>query len=211
MLSATQPPAIYLASRSPRRAELLKQLGIICTIVPADIDETPMLAEPSDAYVKRLAVEKAKAGFHLVASNTWPAMPVLAADTTVSVDGEILGKPQNDEDAYRMLSLMSGRWHEVHTAVAIAYSTGLVMDISSTSVLMDDLSEATIRAYIATGEPKDKAGAYGIQGLAGAFIQRIEGSYSGVMGLPVYETTQLLKQAGVAVLSMRQTIRKKDY
>jgi len=199
MLSATQLPSVYLASRSPRRAELLEQLGIVCTIVPADIDETPNMLETSDAYVKRLAVEKAKAGFHLVVSNTWPKMPVLAADTTVSIDGEILGKPQDDEDAYRMLRLMSGRWHEVHTGVAIAYQAGLVMDISSTRVLMDDLSDATIRAYIATGEPNDKAGAYGIQGLAGALIKRIEGSYSGVMGLPVYETTQLLMQAGVAV------------
>ena len=127
-------------------------------------------------------------------------MPVLAADTTVSIDGEILGKPQDDEDAYRMLSLMSGRWHEVHTGIAVAHAGHVAMEISSTMVQMADLSDAVIRAYIATEEPKDKAGAYGIQGVAGSLIKRIEGSYSGVMGLPVHETAKLLKQAGIALL-----------
>jgi septum formation protein len=200
MLSSIKSPCIYLASRSPRRAELLHQLGVACKIVPADIDETPQAMEYSDAYVKRLAFEKAQAGFDLVIKNSWAVMPVLAADTTVSIDGEILGKPQDEEDAYRMLSRMSGRWHEVHTGIAIASHVDIQIEISSTRVLMDNLSDTLIRAYIATGEPKDKAGAYGIQGLAGALIKRIEGSYSGVMGLPVYETTQLLKQAGIAVL-----------
>jgi septum formation protein len=179
---------------------LLQQLGVACKIVPADIDETPQAMEGSDAYVKRLAIEKAQTGLGLVIKNIWPVMPVLAADTTVSIDGEILGKPQDEEDAYRMLSRMSGRWHDVHTGVAIASQRLVRVEISSTKVLMDNLSDTLIRAYIATGEPKDKAGAYGIQGLAGALIKRIEGSYSGVMGLPVYETTQLLKQAGIAVL-----------
>jgi septum formation protein len=156
--------------------------------------------ECPDAYVKRLAIEKAQTGFDLVIKNIWHVMPVLAADTTVSIDGEILGKPQDEEDAYRMLSRMSGRWHEVHTGVAIAIQGEVRIEISSTRVLMDHLSDTLIRSYITTGEPKDKAGAYGIQGLAGALIKRIEGSYSGVMGLPVYETTQLLKQAGIAVL-----------
>ena len=200
MLLKTQPPSIYLASRSPRRAELLKQMGVLFSVVPADIDETPHAMERSDAYVKRLAIEKAQAGYALVLQKAWFEMPVLAADTTVSIDGEILGKPQDDEDAYRMLSLMSGRWHEVHTGIAVAQAGHVAMEISSTMVQMDDLSDAVLRAYIATGEPKDKAGAYGIQGIAGSLIKRIEGSYSGVMGLPVYETTKLLKQAGITLL-----------
>lgn len=200
MLLKTQSPSIYLASRSPRRAELLQQMGVLFTVVPADIDETPHAMEQSDAYVKRLAIEKAKAGYALVLQKAWFEMPVLAADTTVSIDGEILGKPQDDEDAYRMLSLMSGRWHEVHTGIAVAQAGHLAMEISSTMVQMDDLSDALIRAYIATGEPKDKAGAYGIQGIAGSLIKRIEGSYSGVMGLPVYETAKLLKHAGITFL-----------
>lgn len=200
MLLKTQPPSIYLASRSPRRAELLQQMGVSFSVVPADIDETPRAMERSDAYVKRLAIEKAQAGYALVLQKAWFEMPVLAADTTVSIDGEILGKPQDDEDAYRMLSLMSGRWHEVHTGIAVAQAGHVAMEISSTMVQMDDLSDAVIRAYIATGEPKDKAGAYGIQGIAGSLIKRIEGSYSGVMGLPVYETAKLLKQAGIGLL-----------
>ena len=200
MLLKTQPPSIYLASRSPRRAELLQQMGVLFSVLPADIDETPHAMERSDAYVKRLAIEKAQAGYALVLQKAWFEMPVLAADTTVSIDGEILGKPQDDEDAYRMLSLMSGRWHEVHTGIAVAQAGHVAMEISSTMVQMDDLSDAVIRAYIATGEPKDKAGAYGIQGIAGSLIKRIEGSYSGVMGLPVYETAKLLKQAGITLL-----------
>lgn len=200
MLLKTQPPSIYLASRSPRRAELLQQMGVLFSVVPADIDETPHAMERSDAYVKRLAIEKAQAGYALVLQKAWFEMPVLAADTTVSIDGEILGKPQDDEDAYRMLSLMSGRWHEVHTGIAVAHAGHVAMEISSTMVQMDDLSDAVMRAYIASGEPKDKAGAYGIQGIAGSLIKRIEGSYSGVMGLPVYETAKLLKQAGIAFL-----------
>ena len=200
MVFKTQPASIYLASRSPRRAELLQQMGVLFSVVPADIDETPHAMERSDAYVKRLAIEKAQAGYALVLQKAWFEMPVLAADTTVSIDGEILGKPQDGEDAYRMLSLMSGRWHEVHTGIAVAQAGHVAMEISSTMVQMDDLSDAVIRAYIATGEPKDKAGAYGIQGIAGSLIKRIEGSYSGVMGLPVYETAQLLKQAGIAFL-----------
>ena len=200
MLLKTQSPSIYLASRSPRRAELLQQMGVLFTVVPADIDETPHAMEQSDAYVKRLAIEKAQAGYALVLQKAWFEMPVLAADTTVSIDGEILGKPQDDEDAYRMLSLMSGRWHEVHTGIAVAHAGHVAMEISSTMVQMDDLSDAVMRAYIASGEPKDKAGAYGIQGIAGSLIKRIEGSYSGVMGLPVYETAKLLKQAGIVFL-----------
>ena len=193
MLLKTQSPSIYLASRSPRRAELLQQMGVLFTVVPADIDETPHAMEQSDAYVKRLAIEKAQAGYALVLQKAWFEMPVLAADTTVSIDGEILGKPQDDEDAYRMLSLMSGRWHEVHTGIAVAQAGHVAMEISSTMVQMDDLSDAVIHAYIATGEPKDKAGAYGIQDWIGVIgIKGIEGDFYNVMGLPVSKLLSFL-------------------
>ena len=191
---------IYLASRSPRRAELLQQIGIEFIVLPSDIDETPLLNEQSDAYVLRLAAEKAQACYDCLIRQSSPFYPVLAADTTVSIDGKILGKPQDDDDAFQMLSSMSGRWHEVRTGIALATNEGVKVAISTTKVEMAQLSDETILAYIATGEPRDKAGAYGIQGLAGALIKRIEGSYSGVMGLPIYETAQLLSQAGIRIL-----------
>lgn len=200
MVENTHQKMIYLASRSPRRAELLQQIGVEYIVLPSDIDETPLLDEPSNAYVLRLAAEKAKACYENLIAQAMSIFPVLAADTTVSIDGKILGKPQNDEDAFQMLSSMSGRWHEVHTGIAVASNDGLKVAISTTKVEMTKLSDAMILAYIATGEPRDKAGAYGIQGLAGALIKRIEGSYSGVMGLPIYETAQLLGQAGIRIL-----------
>jgi septum formation protein len=126
--------------------------------------------------------------------------PVLAADTTVSVDGRILGKPQDDDDAFQMLSSLSGRLHEVHTGIAVATFDAVKTLLSTTRVEMSKLTDEKILAYVATGEPCDKAGAYGIQGLASTMIKRIEGSYSGVMGLPIYETTMLLEQVGIAVL-----------
>jgi septum formation protein len=129
-----------------------------------------------------------------------PLRLVLAADTTVCIDGVILGKPEDDLDAAAMLRRMADRWHVVHTAIALADENRVVVALSSTQVELAPLSEAEIVAYVASREPYDKAGGYGIQGLAGAFVRRIEGSYSGVMGLPVYETTQLLKQFGVHVL-----------
>ena len=191
---------IYLASRSPRRAELLEQIGIEFIVLPSDIDETPLLNEQSHAYVMRLAAEKAQACYDGLISQLAPIYPVLAADTTVSIEGKILGKPQDDDEAFQMLSSMSGRCHEVHTGIAVATHEGLKVTISTTKVEMAKLSDETILAYIATEEPRDKAGAYGIQGLAGTLINRIEGSYSGVMGLPIYETAQLLVQAGIRIL-----------
>ena len=191
---------IYLASRSPRRAELLQQIGIDFYILPTDIDESARTDETPEAYVIRLAAEKASACQTSLYLNGAQKLPILAADTTVSIDGLILGKPENDEDAHAMLSRMSGRWHEVHTGLAVASDKGLETAISTTRVELAVLSEQTIAAYIASGEPRDKAGAYGIQGLAGTFIRRIEGSYSGVMGLPIFETAVLLKNAGVDVL-----------
>jgi len=191
---------IYLASRSPRRADLLQQIGLNFTVLPSDIDETPLLNELSHEYVVRLAAEKAQACFAKLQMNQANLYPVLAADTSVSVDGRILGKPQDDDDAFQMLSSLAGRWHEVHTGIAVATISGVKTAISTTRVEMPKLSDKKILAYVATGEPRDKAGAYGIQGLASTMIKRIEGSYSGVMGLPIYETAMLLEQAGIRVL-----------
>ena len=200
MQEKTHLNMIYLASRSPRRAELLQQIGVEFIVLPSDIDETPLLNEQSDAYVLRLAAEKAQACYEALIAQSASIYPVLAADTTVSLDGKILGKPQDDYEAFQMLSSMSGRRHEVHTGIAVATHEGVKVAISTTQVEMAKLSDEMILAYIATGEPRDKAGAYGIQGLAGTLIKRIEGSYSGVMGLPVYETAQLLSQAGIRIL-----------
>lgn len=187
---------IYLASRSPRRGELLNQIGIQYEVLPSDIDESGHPDEAPEHYVLRLAREKAMVCVQRLAEQDLPSMPVLAADTTVCIDGMILGKPENDADAAAMLRRMSDRWHAVHTAVAVALGDRVEVALSSTQVELAPLSEDDIAAYIASGEPHDKAGSYGIQGLAGTFIRRIEGSYSGVMGLPVYETAQLLKQFG---------------
>lgn len=190
---------IYLASRSPRRGELLGQIGIDFDVLPSDVDESVLAEEAPEHYVLRLAKEKASVCVQRLAGQGLPLRPVLAADTTVCIDGMILGKPESDADAAAMLRRMSDRWHTVHTAVAIADNDRVEVALSSTQVELAPLSDADIEAYIASGEPRDKAGSYGIQGLAGTFIRRIEGSYSGVMGLPIYETAQLLKQFGVSL------------
>lgn len=187
---------IYLASRSPRRGELLGQIGIAFEVLPSDVDETVQPDEAPEHYVLRLAREKAAVCVQRLEEQGRPLLPVLAADTTVCIDGMILGKPEDDADAAAMLRRMSDRWHAVHTAVAVAHGERIEVALSSTQVELAALSEADIAAYIASGEPRDKAGSYGIQGLAGTFVRRIEGSYSGVMGLPIYETAQLLKQFG---------------
>jgi septum formation protein len=188
---------IYLASRSPRRGELLRQIGVDFEVLPSDVDELVRHGEAPEHYVLRLAREKAEVCAQKISSEGLIAMPVLAADTTVCADGEILGKPESDEDACAMLRAMSDRWHTVHTGIALAYDGRIEVALSSTQVEMAPLTEQEINAYVASGEPRDKAGAYGIQGLASIFIRRIEGSYSGVMGLPVYETAQLLKKSGI--------------
>ena len=188
-----QHPILYLASRSPRRVELLKQIGVDCITHPADIDETLIPPESPEHYVTRLAQEKAEACL-LGLSAEQRARPVLAADTTVAFAGKVLGKPENDNDARHMLAELSGSTHQVHTAVALAYLNKIEVVLSTTTVEMIRFSEQQIAHYIATGEHKDKAGSYGIQGLAGAWIKRIEGSYTGVMGLPICETAALLRQ-----------------
>jgi septum formation protein len=188
-------PDLLLASRSPRRAELLRTLGASFAVVDVEVDETPHAAEPAGSYVARLAGAKARAG--RVASGS--SLPVLAADTTVVCAGEILGKPADAEDAARILRRLSGRWHAVFTGVALATDTlaVLAVQVVETRVQFRTLSESEIAAYWASGEPADKAGAYGIQGLGGALVARIEGSYSNVVGLPLAETLALLDACGI--------------
>lgn len=192
--------SMYLASQSPRRKELLQQLGLHSIVMPSNVDESPHMDESVEDYVMRLAREKAEVCLQYLKDQGHELLPIVAADTTVCVDGVILGKPENEQEAYSMLKSLSGRWHEVHTAVAVATEQDTQVALSTTHVEMMALSDADIMAYIASGEPRDKAGAYGIQGLAGIFIKSIEGSYSGVMGLPVFETAQLLRNAGIELL-----------
>ena len=183
---------LYLASKSPRRAEILQNLGLAFTVILPDIDESLKPHEPPHEYVLRLCAEKAQAGIHLLSKQSANECIVLAADTTVCVDDDILGKPESAEHAIQMLQSLEGRSHVVHTGVAVAANGIIKTAISTTRVWMKPLTDEEIDAYVATGEPMDKAGGYGIQGLGGAFITRIDGSYTGVMGLPVFETLKLL-------------------
>ena len=199
---------IYLASRSPRRRELLKQVGVNFEIVllredvkrGADVDETPHLEEKPEVYAARVAREKAESAALYMGRRAWMARPVLAADTTVVCDGHIIGKPTDREDAFRILRRLAGRQHEVVTAVAVALGNRLEHAISTSNVWFRGLTDAEIRRYVETGESMDKAGAYAIQGRAAAFTTRIEGSFSGIMGLPLAETAALLTRFGVDVL-----------
>jgi septum formation protein len=193
---------IYLASRSPRRRELLKQIGVPFELLllredlrrGADVDETPLSDESPGVYVLRIAGAKVTTAVRQIAFRGLPQKPVLAADTTVVFDDRIIGKPLNAGDATRMLRALSGREHQVLTAVALALREQIETQISVSSVWFQELTDADIRRYVATGEPLDKAGAYAIQGRAGAFVTRIAGSYSGIMGLPLAETAELLKR-----------------
>jgi septum formation protein len=170
---------LVLASQSPRRSEILRQAGIPFTVQTADVDETPFPHEKPEAYVQRLAEWKARA----VPAD--PGDTVLGADTTVVIDGEMLGKPADAADARRMLVLLSGRRHEVLTGICLKHGVEVVRDWAATSVWFAPLGTQDIEEYIASGEPMDKAGAYAIQGLASKFIERIEGCYFNVVGLPV--------------------------
>lgn len=199
---------IYLASRSPRRRELLAQVGVkfemlLFRDVPRldpDTTEDPLPGEPPDDYVRRVAQLKALAAWQRVlVRKGLRRMPILSADTTVALANEILGKPTDRADAARMLRLLSGTRHRVLTAVAVAFEERLAMKVSESHVTFAPLAEARIDAYVASGEPFDKAGGYGIQGRAGAFVERLEGSYTGVMGLPLFETAELLREFGVTV------------
>jgi septum formation protein len=189
--------AIYLASQSPRRRELLMQIGIAHRVLSIDVDERSQPGESPFDYVQRLALEKAGAGWQYLQAKQLPPAPVLGADTAVVIDAIILGKPTDAIAAHAMLQQLSGRSHEVLTAVAVQAENGAQVTVSRTRVWFRALAREEIEHYCASGEPCDKAGAYGIQGLAAKFIERIEGSYSGVVGLPLFETAQLLKPFGI--------------
>ena len=199
---------IYLASRSPRRRELLKQIGVGFELLlvredlrrGVDVDETPLPNESAGIYVLRIARAKAAIALRQIAHRGVPQRPVLAADTTIVFDGGIIGKPTDGPDAARMLRLLSGRDHQVLTAVVVAFRDQVETQISVSNVWFRVLDDAEIRRYVASGEPLDKAGAYAIQGRGAAFVSRIEGSYTGIMGLPLAETADLLQRFNIPVL-----------
>jgi septum formation protein len=188
-------PVVVLASASPRRSELLRQIGVPHLVRPVDVDESIRSGEEPVDYVRRIGCDKATSRPAVAAEGA--DLPVLGSDTAVVLDGEVFGKPRDREDAARMLERLSGRTHEVHTAVALAYRGRLESRLSTSEVTFRALRSQEIDDYCASGEPADKAGAYAIQGFAAVFITRISGSYSGIMGLPLYETAELLRLAGV--------------
>jgi septum formation protein len=189
---------IILASASPRRRELLDQINIKAIVQAVDIDESQKQDEPVNEFVERLAMEKAQRGFDTIINED--ALPVLGSDTVVEIDGVILGKPENRQHAKEMLQQLSGKKHKVHTSVAIVTKDRSIIATSSSQVHFKSLELQEIESYLASAEADDKAGAYAIQGTAAQFVKNINGSYSGVMGLPLYETVELLKQCGIAPL-----------
>lgn len=197
---------IYLASQSPRRRELLKQIGVAFDVLPLravagrmDVIEVPRAGESAPDFVQRMASEKAACGWRAVDQRHLLRFPVLGADTVVELDGDILGKPADRQAAAAMLTRLSGRTHQVHTAVAVQHEDRLERRQSSSQVRFAALDAAAIAHYLESGEYLGKAGAYAIQGRAGAFVEHIDGSYSGIMGLPLYETAVLLRAFGLAV------------
>ena len=195
--AADESRFIYLASASPRRRVLLQQLGLILEQLPAAVDESLHAGETVLAYTKRLSCAKASAGWRQLVASGKSARPVLAADTAVVCDGQILGKPRNEQAGIAMLDSLSGRWHQVVTAVALLYDNDCLMASSDTRVKFRDISPAEAFAYWRTGEPADKAGGYAIQGQGARFVERIKGSYTGVVGLPLAETEALLGRFSV--------------
>ncbi len=198
-------PRIYLASKSPRRRELLRQIGVQFDVLTfrsgergedPDVDETPLKGEKAARYVERLALTKAEAGMRRLMWRKLLRRPVLSADTALELDDEIIGKPVDAADARAILARLSGRSHRVLTAIAMADGEQIRSAVAVSEVRFRKLGDDDIRRYVATGEPLDKAGAYGIQGRAAIFIEEIRGSYSGIMGLPLFETAQLLDAFG---------------
>ena len=193
---------VYLASRSPRRRELLRQIGVGFEFLPLrersprgpDVDESVLAGESPDAYVRRVCLAKAASGWARVTERRIPRLPVLAADTTVCLGDTIYGKPADAADAARMLAELSGTSHRVLSAVTLQFDDRVETEVSVSTVRLCPLSADDIARYVASGEPMDKAGAYGIQGLAAVFIQELQGSYTGVMGLPLCETAALLSR-----------------
>lgn len=204
MMMSPLERGIYLASRSPRRRELLSQIGVRYQLLlfrsrpqeAVEVDETPLNDEAPAAYVERIARAKAEAGWTRMLQRGLPHAPVLAADTAVALSGHILGKPANREQAAEMLAALSGKAHEVVTAIALKSAEQLQSALSVSEVRFKPLTSEEIKHYVASGEADDKAGAYAIQGRAARFIIELRGSYSGVMGLPLYETGQLLERLG---------------
>ena len=204
----TERPSVYLASKSPRRQELLRQLGVefselLLREAPErrrDVVEVPRKDESPVEYVKRIARTKAAVGWHRMGRRELPPRPVLGADTEVVLDGTAVGKPADAAAAIAMLAALSDRTHDVITAVALRWQTQLALAVSTSRVTFRAIPRDEIERYVATGEPLDKAGGYGIQGKAAAFVQHLEGSYSGVMGLPLFETAELLARLGFPVL-----------
>lgn len=198
---------IYLASKSPRRRELLRQVGVEFELLllrdqsprGPDVSEAVKPGEKPEDYVARVTREKAEYAGNTMNWRKLPVRPVLAADTTVSIDGRILGKPADAAEATEILKALSGRTHQVLTSVAVHYHDETWQTTQTSEVTFGNLSEGMIRAYCATPEPYDKAGGYAVQGLAAVFIKKIEGSYSGIMGLPLYETAELLRKAGIPI------------
>ncbi|MBL4794061.1 MAG: septum formation inhibitor Maf [Pseudomonadales bacterium] len=194
---------VLLASASPRRFELLQQIGVQCLVITVNVVELRAAQETAENYVKRLALDKARAGkIAAMKSDELKDLPVIGADTTVvledsPLDSQVLEKPQDKKDAIKMLSLLAGRTHTVMSAVAMVGGDKESVKINKTRVTFRPIIEAEMAAYWETGEPADKAGAYGIQGLGGVFVEKIEGSYSGVMGLPLWETCELLSYFNV--------------
>ncbi len=198
--SSPSPPSfVYLASASPRRRELLRQIGVQWQLLPARIDESSRAGEAAADVARRLALDKAREAASRVPPDR-PA-PVLAADTVVTVAGELLGKPADEADGMRMLRLLSGRTHEVFSAVAVISGDSETQAVSRTEVVFRKLAAEEIFAYWRSGEPADKAGGYAIQGLGAMFVRGIRGSYSGVMGLPLFETAELLLRHGLRLWS----------
>ncbi|KVF98014.1 septum formation inhibitor Maf [Burkholderia vietnamiensis] len=209
MPSSTSPavfPILYLASQSPRRQELLQQIGVRFELLlprpdeDAEALEAELAGEAADAYVQRVTVAKAEAARARLVASGKPAAPVLVADTTVTIDGAILGKPADADDALAMLTRLAGREHEVLTAVAVIGADGALLPpaLSRSSVRFAAAPRDAFERYVETGEPFGKAGAYAIQGRAAEFVDRIAGSHSGIMGLPLFETAALLRAARVA-------------
>lgn len=199
---------IYLASKSPRRRELLRQIGVEFELLllrdraptGPEISEAALPDEAPLDYVLRVAGDKASFAQKTMLWRRLPMRPVLAVDTTVEIDGRILGKPADVQEATAMLTALSGRTHQVHTSMTLRHQDDVWQATQSSEVVFADLTPAQIAAYCATAEPYDKAGGYAVQGMAALFIREIRGSYSGIMGLPLFETAQLLQQAGVKVL-----------
>lgn len=193
----TLPLQVYLASASPRRRELLTQIGVRFSVVAVECEEKVASGETAEAYVRRVALEKAQAGWRAVRPSD---VPVLGADTEVILDGRVLGKPRDKAQGIAMLASLAGRTHTVLSAVALVGDGLEVVVVQENSVSLRAMTEAELSAYWDTLEPVDKAGGYAVQGLAAIFIERLEGSYSGVMGLPLFETAKLLREFGVHVI-----------